>query len=223
MEPITRRHALAAAGVLGLAAIGCGEDAATGPAPARTTTAAGTGSGGCTLTPEQTEGPYYVPDAMVRRDITDGRPGAPLRLDLTVQRAGACEPIADATVELWHCDAEGTYSGVQGDSGTFCRGAQRTNAAGVAVFKTIYPGWYQGRAVHIHVKVHTGGSEVHTGQLYFDDAISSRVYASEPYRGDPDTTNASDGIYSQGGRESTVALRRAGDGWAGALTLVVEA
>lgn len=209
MEPITRRHALAAAGVLGLAAIGCGDD----DQPAA--------RGRCGLTPEQTEGPFYVPDTMVRRDIADGRPGTPLRLDLTVEDA-ACRPIETATVELWHCDAEGTYSGVQ-DSETFCRGAQRTNADGVATFDTIYPGWYQGRAVHIHVKVHTGGNEVHTGQLYFDDATSRRVYASDPYRGDPDVTNASDGIYSQGGRESTVALRRSGDGWSGALTLVVQA
>ena len=222
MEQMTRRTALAAAGVLGLVAIGCGDDdgAATTTGPAKGAPAA---SGRCTLTPEQTEGPYYVADSMVRRDISEGRPGTPLRLDLTVQEAEDCEPVEGATVELWHCDAEGTYSGVQGDTGTFCRGAQRTNADGVATFDTIYPGWYQGRAVHIHVKVHLGGNEVHTGQLYFDDATSSEVFASAPYRGDPDTPNASDGIYAQGGRESTVALKQSGDGWTGTLTMAVEA
>ena len=232
-EPgISRRQALAAAGLLALAAAGCGgdEEGATSAAPAATgTTDAGSTAGGtdamCVLTPEQTEGPFYVPDAMVRRDVTEGRDGVPLRLELAVKDAGSCEAIEGATVEIWHCDAGGVYSGAQGDGGTFLRGAQRTDAGGVARFDTIYPGWYQGRTTHIHVKVHVAGEEVHTGQLYFDDETSAAVWKRSPYasRGAADTTNASDGIYSQGGAESTLALAREGDGYAGTLTLGVAA
>ena len=206
---------LAAAGALALTAAGCGGD--DEPATA--------GDDMCVLTPEQTEGPYYVADAMVRRDVTEGKEGVPLRLDLTVKQAEGCEAIEGATLEIWHCDAEGVYSGVSSDSGTFLRGAQRTDGDGVASFDTIYPGWYQGRTTHIHVKVHVGGDEVHTGQLYFDDDSSAAVWREQPYeqRGPADTTNANDGIYSQGGAESTLALERAGDGYAGTLTLGVSA
>jgi protocatechuate 3,4-dioxygenase beta subunit len=222
-EQLSRRQALAAAGLLALAATGCGGD--DEPATTSASVPATTAEDMCVLTPEQTEGPYYVADAMVRRDVTEGREGVPLRLDLTVKQTESCEAIAGATVEIWHCDADGVYSGVSGDSGTFLRGAQRTGADGVATFDTIYPGWYQGRTTHIHVKVHVGGDEVHTGQLYFDDDSSAAVWREQPYerRGAADTTNATDGIYSQGGAESTLALERAGDGYAGTFTLGVSA
>ena len=103
---------------------------------------------------------------------------------------------------------------------------QLTDASGVATFLTIYPGWYQGRAVHIHVKVHVqGGDEEHTGQLFFDDAFTASVYAAEPYaeRGQPDTPNDADGIYAQSEGSTIVAVERAGDGYAGAVTLGVRA
>jgi len=176
------------------------------------------------LAPEQTEGPYYLDGSMLRRDIAEGRDGAPLELRLTVQQADSCRPVEDATVELWHCDAGGVYSGVDGDSGRFCRGGQKTGKDGVATFETVYPGWYQGRAPHIHVKVHVGGDEVHTGQLYFDEAASRRIYSSGAYasRGQAETPNSADGIYAQGGRQSTVALKRSGDGYLGRLAMGVR-
>jgi len=222
---LTRREALAAGGVL---ALGGGayallrEGGGGRPAPSPQTGAKASSS--CVLAPEQTEGPYYLDGSMVRRDIAEGHDGAPLELRLTVQEADTCKPIENATVEVWHCDAQGSYSGVDGDGGTFCRGGQRSDGDGVATFDTIYPGWYQGRAPHIHVKVHVGGDEVHTGQLYFHEAASRRVYARGPYaaRGQPETTNSSDGIYSQGGRTSTVALARRG-GYLGRLTIGVRA
>jgi protocatechuate 3,4-dioxygenase beta subunit len=100
------------------------------------------------LTPELTEGPFYVPNERVRRNITEGKPGVPLELRLTVVDASSCKPLGNALVDVWHADALGVYSGdVAGDAGTsFLRGVQRTDAHGLAVFKTIYPGWYQGRA-----------------------------------------------------------------------------
>ena len=119
--------------------------------------------------PELTEGPYYLDLDLVRRDITEGRPGVPFDLAVKVVDATSCEPLEGAAVDVWHCDAEGAYSGVQGDSGTFLRGVQMTGADGVADFTTIFPGWYTGRAVHVHLKVALAGDDVHTGQLFFDD------------------------------------------------------
>lgn len=164
----------------------------------------------CVLVPEQTEGPYYVANDLLRRDITEGRAGFPLSLRLTVRDAATCQPIAGADVELWHCDADGVYSGVAGDTGTFLRGRQPSDERGKVLFDTIYPGWYTSRTPHIHVKVHVGGSVVHTGQLYFDTATTSAVYRKAPYaaRGQADTTNATDGIFADGGTASTLALRR---------------
>jgi protocatechuate 3,4-dioxygenase beta subunit len=105
------------------------------------------------------------------------------------------------------------------------RGAQRTDAAGLAQFDTIYPGWYQGRTPHIHVKVHAGGETVHTGQLYFRTATTREVYTRVPYRrhGAPDTVNAEDRIYAAGGSRSLLALRRRGRGYVGRLTMGVQA
>src|SRR5207244_2442679 len=107
---------------------------------------------------EQTEGPYYIANEAVRRNITEGRPGTPLLLRAFVVNASTCKPIKGAAVDIWHADAGGVYSGFgQGAaSRTFMRGIQRTNARGLAVFRSGYPGWYQGRTVHIHVKVHLG-------------------------------------------------------------------
>jgi protocatechuate 3,4-dioxygenase beta subunit len=152
----------------------------------------------------------------VRRNITEGRPGAPLLLRTFVLDASTCRPIRNAVVDIWHADAGGVYSGFgQGASNrTFMRGIQRTNAKGLAQFRTVYPGWYQGRTVHIHVKVHLGGNVVHTGQLYFPDAFTDRVYRKAPYTGRPSRTtrNVDDAIYRNGGRRSQLALRRTTSG-----------
>src|SRR6185295_11882340 len=163
---------------------------------------AGVASGAvtCVLTPEQTEGPYYIANEKVRRNITDGRRGTPLTLRATVVDASTCKPIKGAAVDIWHCDAGGVYSGFgQGASSrTFMRGIQRTNANGLALLKTVYPGWYQGRTVHIHVKVHVGGNVVHTGQLYFPDSLTDKVYRKAPYKSRPGRTtrNANDFVFA---------------------------
>ena len=220
----TRRHAiLAAAGfVLAGALAACG-----GSARKAATTARGSPASACVLTPEATPGPYYIPNHLTRRDITEKRPGLPLVLDLTVQDASTCKPIAGADVEIWHASAKGVYSDVQGNTRHFLRGHQKTNSHGLAIFRTIYPGWYMGRAPHIHLKVHVGGSVVHTGQLFFDDRTSSAVYATSAYRahGQADTTNASDGIYAAAGGSKSrldLAKRRTGGGYVGAIALGVR-
>ena len=107
---------------------------------------------------------------------------------------------------------------------TFLRGGQVTDEAGNVVFQTIYPGWYQGRTVHIHTKVHVSGQEVHTGQLYFDESLNSQVYATEPYSARPnrDTTNARDGIFGSGGSQSIINVASSADGYLGSITLGVK-
>ena len=226
---LTRRRVLAWLGGMGLAALiaGCADEGDSA-APTATTTAPTTATTGttvdCILSPEQTEGPYYIDIDRVRSDITEGRPGAPLELTLNVVDGNSCEPISDAAVDIWHCDAEGVYSGVQGNDGTFLRGIQMTGSGGEAVFRTIYPGWYTGRAVHIHVKVHVGGTETYTGQLYFDEAVTEAVYATTPYsaRPGPDTPNESDGLFAQGGDQTVVKVSPEGDGYDGVVTLGVR-
>lgn len=185
------------------------------------------GAVSCVLTPEQTEGPYYIPGEKLRRNITEGRPGTPLRLLLAVVDASTCKPIKGAAVDVWHCDALGVYSGVGhgGGSGTFMRGIQPTDADGIATFRTVYPGWYQGRTVHIHVKVHVRGRVVHTGQLYFPDALTDVVHRRSPYNKRPHRTtrNATDSVFVNGGRRSMLRLsRRRQGGYLGSITMGVH-
>jgi protocatechuate 3,4-dioxygenase beta subunit len=188
---------------------------------------AGVASGAvsCVLSPELTEGPYYIAGEKVRRNITNGRPGAPLTLRLTVVDASTCKPVKGAAVDIWHADAGGVYSGFGAgvSSRTFMRGIQRTDAHGLAIFKTVYPGWYMGRAVHIHVKVHLGGSVVHTGQLFFPDTLTDAVYKRAAYRrrGARDVRNADDAIYVNGGKRSLLKVTKAKAGYRGAITMGV--
>jgi protocatechuate 3,4-dioxygenase beta subunit len=174
--------------------------------------AVASGAVSCVLTPEQTEGPYYIPNEALRRNITEGRPGTPLLLRAFVVNASTCKPIKSAAVDIWHADAGGVYSGFGSGAGsrTFMRGIQRTNAKGLALFRTVYPGWYQGRTVHIHVKVHLGGNVLHTGQLYFPDTVTDAVYRSAPYASRPnrDVRNAGDSIYRNGGKKSQVSISK---------------
>ncbi len=134
--------------------------------------------------------------------------------------ASTCKPIKGAAVDIWHASAGGKYSG-EADNGTagrtYLRGIQRTDAKGLAQFKTVYPGWYPGRAVHIHVMVHVGGDAVHTGQLFFRDSLTDAVYKRAPYkaRGARDVRNADDSIYGGGGSRSLLAMRSAGKGYVG--------
>ncbi len=167
----------------------------------------------CVATPAQTEGPFFLDARLERSDIrsdTAGgapRAGTPLTLELSIRgvSAAGCTPLAGAIVDLWHCDAEGVYSGTR-DGARFLRGYQRTDATGRVRFVTIYPGWYGGRAVHIHFKVRDGRRDF-TSQFYFDDAFTQRVFAQAPYaaRGRPDTVNARDFVFRQGGRELMLA------------------
>jgi protocatechuate 3,4-dioxygenase beta subunit len=190
----------------------------------------------CVVAPELTEGPYYVDVDLERSDIRsntgDGAvsEGAVLTLDWVVSQAdgSACMPMEGVIVDVWHCDALGVYSGVQGDSGNFLRGFQRTDADGRASFTTIYPGWYQGRAVHIHFKIRTdpeanAGFEF-TSQLFFDDELSRSVYSSGVYaqKGPQDQPNSSDGIFDQSGGATLLSVTQEGDGYKATFPIAIQ-
>ena len=165
----------------------------------------------CLLTPEATEGPYWVETSLTRRDVRAGKAGLPLVLRFTILNAKTCGVIKNADVEIWHCDALGNYSAVNGASTRFLRGHQKSNANGKAEFLTIFPGWYRGRTPHIHMKVYVGGEEVHTGQIFFSEAITAAVYKQTPYssHGTYDTPHSRDNIYEQaGGSNAQVKLTK---------------
>ena len=216
-QRISRRRALGALGTVSLGALlgACGNDdrdrriATTdgGSATVEPKTSPASSSlvdkldaaGSCAQTAEQTEGPYYFDADAIRSDIREGRDGTTLTLALRVREADGCTPIENAIVDIWHCDADGVYSGFdQGEGERFLRGAQATSEDGIARFTTIYPGHYQGRTVHIHAKVHLDRRTVLTTQLYFDDAVSDRVFSGGGY---PDAggrqRNDADGIYEE--------------------------
>jgi protocatechuate 3,4-dioxygenase beta subunit len=184
----------------------------------------------CALTPEQTEGPYYFDADRIRSDVREGRPGTELQLAIRV-RDGDCTPLKDAVVEIWHADAGGVYSGFEQASGggpgggrtdesTYMRGAQVTDANGIVNFVTVYPGWYRGRTVHIHAKVHLAKTSLLTTQLYFDEAVSEKVFARAPYssRTGRDSFNDSDGIFSD---QTLLKLGADGDAVLGAISFDV--
>jgi protocatechuate 3,4-dioxygenase beta subunit len=191
----------------------------------------------CVVRPEQTEGPFYVDDRLDRSDIRSDprsgevRPGATLALAFAVSavRGGGCAPLAGAVVDVWHCDALGTYSDVGGPAAgqKFLRGYQVTDAGGLARFTTIYPGAYQGRAVHIHFKIRTaaGGAraEEFTSQIYFDDALTDQVHALEPYarRAQRRMRNDGDGLFRRGGQQLLAAVTPSGEGYATTFTLAL--
>ncbi|MFB9980637.1 intradiol ring-cleavage dioxygenase [Mesorhizobium kowhaii] len=193
-----------------------------------------TGAGVCAITPEVTEGPFYFDPKLERADVTEGKKGLALTVRLQVVDA-ACRPLAGARVDIWHCDAQGAYSGYpgQGDgrdvdtSGqTFLRGWQKTDASGIVSFATIYPGWYRGRTTHIHFKVFPDDSSVMTGQLFFPDSLSEQIFTTvAPYNDRPgkrDTSNASDGIARQAGPLSQAALREVEDAYQALMIVAVK-
>lgn len=222
MSRVSRRQALAGFGSVSLAALIAACSGDDDPPTARVETSEGTttrfdDAATCTLTAEQTEGPFYFDVDRIRSDIRENREGSRLRLGVRVRDAAACEPISNAVVDVWHCDAEGSYS-EPGE--TYLRGAQVTNSDGVVEFTTIYPSWYPGRTVHIHAKVHLDKQTVLTTQFYFDDTVSAHVFVNDPYPGESnrDGFNESDGLYD---RDLELTLSEEGDGHLGLITLDV--
>jgi protocatechuate 3,4-dioxygenase beta subunit len=191
----------------------------------------------CILTPQAVEGPYYFDASLVRSDVTEGRPGIPMKLMLQVIEASTCEPIPGARVDIWHCDATGLYSGYsgQGDDRTtstegekFLRGTQTTDDSGIATFGTIYPGWYRGRTTHIHFKVFLDEKTVMMSQIYFPDALSTYIYENiAPYderASARDTINKTDDVLAQsgGGHGSFCSIKEDADSYLASLVIGVD-
>lgn len=252
---LTRREALVLLGAGGTAAIlaACAPGALSSAATAGATSGATSGLStatataaataivaasalpGCVVRPEETEGPYFVEEKLLRSDIrsdpSDGsvRDGVPLTITFAAARVtgNSCAPYADLLIDVWHCDAAGVYSDVSDPTfdtkgKKFLRGYQVTDASGLATFTTVYPGWYQGRTVHIHFKIRadaaaSSGLEF-TSQLFFDDTFTDKVYADAPYaqKGTRSTRNAEDGIYGTGGDQLLLDIK--GDATAGYTT-----
>jgi protocatechuate 3,4-dioxygenase beta subunit len=228
MCALSRRQALAGLGSVSLGALiaACDDEGATSKgtitefAPKRSRRDLASEfdeSAHCTQTAELTEGPFYVEVDKVRSDIREDRKGAPLHLGIRVRKAPKCDPVNDAVVDVWHCDAEGSYS-EPGE--TYLRGLQVTDKDGIVEFTTIYPGWYPGRTVHIHAKVHLDKRTVLTTQLYFDDHVSARVFVDDPYPGasNRDGFNSTDPLYR---RELELTLQETRKGYRGLITLDV--
>ncbi|MGL4305116.1 MAG: protocatechuate dioxygenase [Mycobacteriaceae bacterium] len=297
-ERVSRRRALALGGTIGLGGLisACstsGDNSSATTNAASQTSAAHSGDSSiaavtnaellslldqapqCSMSKETTQGPYWFDVDSIRSDIREDRPGLALNLALRVQDINICSTdgkpagISNAVVEIWHCDAGGTYSGFESgslqansggqgtppagsvppqnqgsstsggetsngsysvgdreatatDDSTYLRGAQTTNSAGIAEFTTIYPGWYRGRTVHIHVKVHIDKKTVVTTQLFFHDSINDTIFAEVyPYNEHTrrDTTNANDNIYDSSG---LVEVSRQSDKVLAAINLGID-
>jgi protocatechuate 3,4-dioxygenase beta subunit len=203
-----RREALAILGVTSAAfAVGCASELPTSPsevAAAGDTAAAGTTTtttgAACAVTPNETVGPYPSLVDLFRSDIREGKSGTQLDLTITVvNTAASCAPLTDVNVEIWQCDATGNYSQYGSERAqTYLRGIQTTNASGQVTFTTVYPGWYQGRATHIHVEVTRNGRSLKVTQIAFPESANNEVYGSGVYasRGSNPTTNTRDNIFA---------------------------
>lgn len=253
-DPLLSRRRVLGAGAAALVLAACGDDGGSDGTEAAepTTSTAGTttgeavavaelavadfaGLGTCTLLPAKTAGPFPLEEQFDRRDITEGYAGQPMRLGFRVLDGG-CAPLPGAVMEVWHCDATGDYSAFtdggggkdEGTGTTFLRGSQTADDESIVEFQTIVPGWYRGRAVHIHLRVHLDGATVLTSQVFFADDFLTEVYASAPYAefGPPDTPLARDGIAGDATGEGTIlhtttAVTSAGPGTLALLNLGV--
>lgn len=248
---LNRREALILLGAAGASLIaGCSKGetasaASTTPQTGAASTLTSTSTAaipGCVVRPQETAGPYYVDEKLNRSDIrsdpSDGsvKAGLPLELTFNISKVAksSCAPLAGAIVDVWHCDAQGVYSDVNDQSGyfdsrgkKFLRGYQITDASGRATFKTIYPGWYQGRAIHIHFTIRnnssSGSGHEFTSQIYFDDALNDRVVAQPPYtKAGKKMKNEADGIFRENGSQLILALQPADKGYAGTFDIALD-
>ena len=244
-SPMNRREALgrlasaAATVVVTQTLVGCTSDGVAGVTDPTTEIPSG-GSSTCVLTADLTEGPYFVDEKLNRSDIRSDpvngtvSAGQLLTLTFNVSRVtgSSCTPLTGAYLDVWHCDAAGVYSDVSGSARKFLRGYQITDASGVAQFTTVYPGWYSGRAVHIHFKLRlfTGSTKTYefTSQFFFDETLTSLVHAQAPYssRGTRNTRNTTDGIYNGLSATEkaglTLQTTRNGDVYNGVINLGVQ-
>lgn len=252
LRTLTRRSALRLMGGAGLALLaGCAAEsstASTTTSATAATAATGTttavtaadfgGDGACVLIPEETEGPYPLDlssdETFFRSQINEDKVGVPLTIELTLLDVPAgCTPVSGARVDVWHCDAEGVYSGYSQPGAdttgeTFCRGIQVTDDSGVVAFQTVYPGWYTGRITHVHFEVFLENGLAATSQIAFPAEVTDTVYAVDPYAAKGPNTSvtsfAADNVFSDGTQYQLATL--SGDpasGYTATLVVGIEA
>ena len=240
-QKLNRREAIEALGAVGVAfMVGCGSSPTSPTTTTSTSGSSGTtgaGTSSCAVTPGETAGPY--PDrigminntAYFRQDITEGKSGLALALTLSIVNVpSSCSAVSGANVEIWQCDATGNYSeysqpGYNGTGQTFLRGVQTTDNNGTVAFRTIYPGWYMGRATHIHVEVFVNGAVVKTTQIAFPEEVSAAVYRTGVYasHGQNATANAADNVFSDGTQYEMATLSGdATSGYSASLTIGIS-
>jgi protocatechuate 3,4-dioxygenase beta subunit len=239
-----RRHALGALGALSAAPlVGLTSTSAEAAWSEQFSAQDFAAARSCALIPQETQGPYPLLSIlddpnMVRRDITEGRPGVALTLTLKlVDVNNACAPLANAAVYVWHCDKDGLYSGYQQNGNdtrgeTFMRGVQLTSAKGIVRFTTVYPGWYAGRITHIHFQVYpnadTNTTATATSQLAFPQDVTRAVYDSKLYVARGQNTSvtdfAHDNVFSDGVEYQLAKMKGSVDaGYAAKLLVGVAA
>lgn len=162
-------------------------------------------SNACLPSPSETAGPFPIktPADLVRENIVGSKTGIPLLINITIQNTNNdCNPLQNVFVDIWQCDAKGNYSEYNGQldgnftNEHFLRGRQVTDHNGISSFVSLYPGWYPGRAPHIHVEVlRSDGSSLLITQIAFPENISNTIYTTQEYNGSFDTSNSNDGIF----------------------------
>jgi protocatechuate 3,4-dioxygenase beta subunit len=218
---VSRREALGMIGAAGaaLGTVACSDSPTAPSATATTSTTSSTttttttipaSTASCVVSPTETIGPYPSLQDFVRSDIREGKGGTPLILAIKVVNTNnSCAPVPSAVVDIWQCDATGNYSQYGSERNlTYLRGLQTTGSDGVATFTTIYPGWYQGRATHIHVEVTVNGRSVKVTQIAFPEDVTAQVYRIGVYAagGQNPTTNARDNVFSDGVANEMITL-----------------
>lgn len=220
---LNRRQALGLLGAAGASlTAACSGSTPTSPTTttdtttAATTTTTGTttppvnATAACVVSPNETVGPYPSLADFVRSDIREGKQGTPLTLAIRVVNTNAaCAAVAGAVVDVWQCDADGNYSQYGSERNlTYLRGLQTTDSNGQVTFVTIYPGWYQGRATHIHVEVTMSGRSVKVTQIAFPEDVTAAVYRTGVYAssGQNPTTNARDGVFADGVTNELISI-----------------
>lgn len=173
----------------------------------------GSSSSDCAITNSETEGPFPIkdPSSLIKSDITGDRSGVALEVKITIKnKTTGCNILQSALVDIWHCDAKGEYSeyggtGMQSTNWTsahWLRGRQTTDSNGAVTFKTIFPGWYSGRAPHIHVHIYnSSGKSLLVTQIAFDKTVCDNVYTNASdykSKGLQDTTNERDNVFGDG-------------------------
>jgi protocatechuate 3,4-dioxygenase beta subunit len=221
-------------GVVGTTALACVQKAVADGGTTNTSAGSTNGSSStdCSVTNSETAGPFPTknPTSLAYTDIRLDRKGVELKLNITIKNKNTgCGPLKDAFVDIWHCDADGNYSEYSSfASAHFLRGRQNTDSAGLSKFITVFPGWYNGRATHIHVHVfNAAGKSLLVSQIAFPKDVCDNIFknATDFYKkGTQDTSNERDGIFNDGfTNEMPTVSGSINDGYVLNHTIVVNA